>query len=361
MAVTENTIPPELNSKAPEEIKTNLSVDLSKSIISKLGDTGNNLNLDSSKKENKSYIYDYIAKYNIEEVPVSNLQKLQEKELINVPFFQKLRKKINPQMIKSKLMKGLGIRESYTGFHEFMKGDRADLPNVGICNIAKTIGYDVMILPIPENITKLEMDRLNVYKEAFLLAVEDKIKELNIPVTRTRTKDKEKPKEVNSQFIENLAKTNEDFLAEIKENVSNVSDINIDTGIGIDDVFDDKGGAIEFEPKPFIKKSSKVEKTFEDGFDIDNNLIKEFDNLDDNFLNSSILFNPDNIEFESYDEEFKFHNFDCENNHLEFDGLKDNFIDTKVKKIDMSGYSDSLDDFRKIGEDLDDDFNIENK
>lgn len=328
-----NLIPPTIKNAEPINQKMDIGLDISKSIISKLGEP-NSTKESVKKNNNKSYIYDYITKFDIVDVPVSNLQKLQEKEIINVPFFQQLRKRINPQMIKSKLMKGLGIRESYTGFHEFMKGDRADLPNVGICNIAKTVGYDVMILPIPENITKLEMDRLNVYRESFLQAVEEKIQELNIPVTRTRLKDKEKPKEVNTQFIQNLAKTEEDILAELKENNNNISN----SEIGIDDVYDDNGGELQFEPKPFVKKSQKEEKVNE----LDIGVI-DFDNLDENLtLDQSMLFDPNSVNFE----EFTF-----EDNFQEDEELFEtplNIVKENVSKIDMSGYSDSLENLRKI-------------
>lgn len=301
----------------PPIIGNSSEVDISQAIISKLNDSQNTIV--ESKKQKKpvdtSYIYDYITKFEIEDAVISNLQKLQEKELINVPFFQKLRKIFNPQMIKSKLMKGLGIRESYTGFHEFMKGDRADLPNVGICKIAKTIGYDVMILPIPENITKREMDRLNAYRESFLQAIEDKIHELNIPITRTRSKDKDKPKEINKEFINNLAKTEEEFLAELNINKKNSSNI------AIDDIFDDGQGSVEVEQKPFVfKKETK-----------DYNMEPNINLVPDKFISQPLSFDP---------EEF--------NNEFDEDIFILNEFNNDSFGIDMMGYDDSLSNLRKI-------------
>ena len=301
----------------PPIIGNSSEVDISQAIISKLNDSQNTII--ESKKQKKpvdtSYIYDYITKFEIEDAVISNLQKLQEKELINVPFFQKLRKIFNPQMIKSKLMKGLGIRESYTGFHEFMKGDRADLPNVGICKIAKTIGYDVMILPIPENITKREMDRLNAYRESFLQAIEDKIHELNIPITRTRSKDKDKPKEINKEFIDNLAKTEEEFLAELNINKKNSS------SIAIDDIFDDGQGSVEVEQKPFVfKKETK-----------DYNMEPNINLVPDKFISQPLSFDP---------EEF--------NNEFDEDIFILNEFNNDSFGIDMMDYDDSLSNLRKI-------------
>lgn len=184
-------------------------------------------------------IYEYVKKYNIESVNIANLQKLNEKELINVPFFQKLRKLFNNNMIKSHLMTALGIRTSYTGFHEFMKGDREDLPSVGICSIAKTVGYNVLILPIPEDLNDVEMARLNLYREEFLEKVEQRISENNIPTVRSKSKNKaqDKPKEINSTFINNLS-VDASTLIHVSSNTSD---------IGEHSTFDDNGGKFEYD------------------------------------------------------------------------------------------------------------------
>ena len=202
----------------------------------------------------------YIKKYNIEEVNLSNLQKLHEKELINVPFFQKLRKKFDRQIIKSHLMEALGISKSYTGFHEYMRGDREDLPTVGICNIAKTVGYDVMILPVPEDLSKEELDRFNAYRNSFIVAVEQNIKQKNIPTSKTKSK-KEKPKLVNDNFLSNLSKSDEELLAGVKESLNEISQedkINNFT----DEEFNDGGGELEMVTKPFQYPTGKLSDEF---------------------------------------------------------------------------------------------------
>lgn len=284
------------------------------------------------KKEDTSYLYDYISKYKIEDINLSNLQKLHEKELINVNFFTKLRSIFKPKMIKSKLMKGLGIRESYTGFHEFMKGERADLPNVGICNIAKTVGYDVMIVPIPEDITKSEMDRLNLYRESFLLAVEKKIIDLNIPETRTRSKDKEKQKAINTSFMNQLGKTEDDHLKDLLTFEQNEG-----ASISADAIFDDNRGEIVMERKEFTKKYKEEAP------------LEYFDASE--FVSNKLEFNPNEIiglEDENLESEIGMGTF-------EFAQLSD--LNTGM--IDMSGYTDSLEDLRKIDEDEDFTFNEE--
>ena len=187
-------------------------------------------------------IYTSIQRYKIEDVNLSNLQKLHERELINVPFFQKLRKVFNPQMIKSHLMETLGISKSYTGFHEYMKGEREDIPNAGLCNIAKKVGYNVMVIPVPENITEAEYKALCSYRDSFIQAVDKRIKEGNVPVTRARSMAKEKEKYVNTSLLDGLALDSEQILDSI--NPSNVTD---DEKISADAVFQDSAGPLDFE------------------------------------------------------------------------------------------------------------------
>lgn len=186
-------------------------------------------------------IYSYVHKYKIEEVNLSNLQKLHEKELINVPFFQKLRKLFAPQMIKSKLMETLGIRKSYTGFHEYVKGEREDIPNAGLCNIAKNVGYNIMILPIPENISDAEYRNLCAYRDSFIFAIEAKIKEDNVPVTRAKAKDKGKDRFINTELLNGLAMDSTQILNEL------VPHNDSSEKIAADAIFDDGIGPLEFE------------------------------------------------------------------------------------------------------------------
>lgn len=187
----------------------------------------------------------YVKRYKIEEVNLSNLQKLHEKELINVPFFQKLRKMFPSQIIKSHLMEALGISKSYTGFHEFMRGDRDDLPTIGLCNIAKTVGYDLMVIPIPEDLTDLEMARLKGYQDAFIHAVEMNITSKNIPTTKAKSK-KPRPKDINESFLNNLGKTDLEIAQSIQAGVDPLAE-----KIDANATFSDGEGKVVLEAKQF--------------------------------------------------------------------------------------------------------------
>ena len=208
---------------------------------------------------NPDLINYYVKKYGIEEINLSNLQKLHERELINVPFYQKLRKRFDPQIIKSHLMEALGISKSYTGFHEFMRGDRDDLPTIGLCNIAKTVGYDLMVLPIPEDLTPHELARLNGYRNSFIDAVEQNIKSKNVPTTKAKTK-KEKPKDINNDFLGNLAKSNDEILEGITNGVGKIAE---EDKISADAIFNDGEGELEI-----ITKQFEYPATSSDGFSI---------------------------------------------------------------------------------------------
>ena len=192
----------------------------------------------------------YVAKYKIEDVNLSNLQKLHEKELVNVPFFQKLRRCFNPQIIKPHLMEALGISKSYTGFHEFMRGERDDLPNIGLCNIAKTVGYDLMIIPVPEDLMGLEMARLKGYQDSFIAAVEQNISTKNIPTSKAKSK-KTKQKDINQNFLGNLGKSEDEIMSSL-----NTVTINDEDKIGADEVFNDGQGEVILQPKNFAYPTS---------------------------------------------------------------------------------------------------------
>lgn len=191
-----------------------------------------------SKKKDAAYnadvIYDAVHRYKIENVNLSNLQKLHERELINVPFFQKLKKLFTKNMIKSHLMDVLGISKSYTGFHEYVKGDREDLPNAGLCNIAKKIGYNIMTIPIPENISEAEYKSLCAYRDGFIYSVEKLVKEGNIPCTRAKSAPKDKSKYVNNDLLNGLSLDQAAIMDSIK-----VENIDLENKIGADDVFVD--------------------------------------------------------------------------------------------------------------------------
>ena len=290
----------------PEEKKLT-STDISGLIQGSFNDSrAESVPIEKEKKRINSLdadaIYIAAAKYNIEEINLSNLQKLHERELINVPFFQKLRKMFNPQMIKSHLMETLGISKSYTGFHEYMKGDRDDIPTVGICNIAKTVGFNVMIIPVPEDLTPVEYARLNGYRDLFISAVEQRIIEANVPVTRAKSRDKDRPKDVNTSFLNNLSKTEEEIMAGLSPIAGNI--IN-EEKIDPNAIYDDGSGPIEFDNQVLLADTGSIGSMIESS------------RLNENVFDGSSLF----------------------------------------EMVNMGNYSDKLDNFKKIGED-EDEFNF---
>ncbi len=286
----------------PEEKKLT-STDISGLIQGSFNDSrSESVPIEKEKKRINSLdadaIYLAAAKYNIEDINLSNLQKLHERELINVPFFQKLRKMFNPQMIKSHLMETLGISKSYTGFHEYMKGDRDDIPTVGICNIAKTVGFNVMIIPVPEDLTPIEYARLNGYRDLFISAVEQRIIEANVPVTRAKSKGNDKPKDVNTSFLNNLSKTEEEIMAGLSTMAGNIS---LEEKIDANAIYDDGSGPIVFDNQLLLEDTGETGSILESGF------------LNENVFDGSSLF----------------------------------------EMVNMGGYSDKLDDFNKLGDDED--------
>lgn len=286
----------------PEEKKLT-STDISGLIQGSFNDSrSESVPIEKEKKRINSLdadaIYLAAAKYNIEDINLSNLQKLHERELINVPFFQKLRKMFNPQMIKSHLMETLGISKSYTGFHEYMKGDRDDIPTVGICNIAKTVGFNVMIIPVPEDLTPIEYARLNGYRDLFISAVEQRIIEANVPVTRAKSKGNDKPKDVNTAFLNNLSKTEEEIMAGLSPITGNIS---LEEKIDANAIYDDGSGPIVFDNQLLLEDTGETGSVLESGF------------LNENVFDGSSLF----------------------------------------EMVNMGGYSDKLDDFNKLGDDED--------
>ena len=259
------------------------------------------INTVSKPVKDAEVIYEYVKKFNIESVNIANLQKLNEKELINVPFFQKLRKLFTKDMIKSHLMTALGIRTSYTGFHEFMKGDREDLPSVGICSIAKTVGYNILILPIPEDLNPVELARLNVYREEFLEKVEQKISEQNIPTTRSKSskKTEDKPKEINSAFINNLSI---DAGTLIDQQVYGNSTIGEHT------TFDDEGGKFNYdlptsENEIVMTNPLHLDTPLDNGFVLNGDIpfVVDMTGYDDELGNDfGKVINEEDVEFESF-------------------------------------------------------------
>lgn len=270
-------------------------------------------------------IYDYIQKYSITDVNLSNLQKLHERELINVPFFQKLRSIFGKQMIKSHLMDALGISKSYTGFHEYIKCEREDIPNAGLCNIAKKVGYNVMTIPVPEDLTDTEYRNLCAYRDGFIAAVDKMVKESNIPVTRAKPNPKDKPKYINTELIAGLAFDSDKIMTSITDSVTSVSE---EDRISADEVFQDTSDPIELDQ--FQPTVQQMDEEALHNFSLDNG---------DHFKIGEVGNLSGLSGLNSFDDIF---------GSLEEPMMVEQPLTTKV---DMSGYEDTFEDFKKIDED----------
>jgi hypothetical protein len=293
-------------------------------------------------------IYTLVEKFGIEEVNIENLQKLHECEFINVPFFQGLRKLFDPKMIKSHIMEVLGIRRSYTGFHEFIRSERDDLPSVGICSIAKTVGYNVLTLPIPDNISDEDFAVLMNYQTQFLMEVEKKIGPGKIPATKMKKTLKEKPKDVNVEFLNNLHGDIPDFSLN-----SNVISKESDQYVGENETYDDDLGKVDtytIEENNLINGMSIAE------LDSLNNLnnLNNFDSNLDKIAMDSIpnIPNMESLQFCKFEDDFDYQNMG-RGFTMGYDANKvENFNDLKFNdnfKVDMSGFSDSFEnDFGNV-------------
>lgn len=285
-------------------------------------------------------IYNLVEKFGIEEVNIENLQKLHECEFINVPFFQGLRKLFDPKMIKSHIMEVLGIRRSYTGFHEFIRSERDDLPSVGICSIAKTVGYNVLTLPIPDNISDEDFAVLLNYQTQFLLEVEKKIGPGKIPATKMKKTLKEKPKDVNREFLNNLHSEVPDFSSN-----PNIISKESDQYVSENETYNDDLGKVD--------TYTQAENNIIDGMSI-----AELDNCDtfdkiggmggylsNNPTTESLQFCKldDHYDFQIMNESLMMGNSTGNFNNLTLNNSDDNF------KIDMSGFSDNFEnDFGNV-------------
>ena len=103
----------------------------------------------------------------------------------------------------------LGVRKSYTGFHDYIKGDRPDLPEVGLNSIAKKMGYSIALVPIKnisedsENIPKDYLLQQEVIAKAQEYFVKDigKVLEANLKDDLNKRKSKEKPQQEQAKNI----------------------------------------------------------------------------------------------------------------------------------------------------------------
>ena len=87
------------------------------------------------KEHNEKRIMEIMSKHDLPYESINGILKMNEAYIENLNFHLNLRKAINLFPIKSKVMDILGVRKSYTGFHDYIKGDRPDLPEVGLNSI----------------------------------------------------------------------------------------------------------------------------------------------------------------------------------------------------------------------------------
>lgn len=105
-------------------------------------------------------------------------------ERINLPFYENL-KTICNQHSETSCKRLLGIRPGYTSFTGFYKGDDPELKRTGLNSIMDSLGYNLMLLPLPDEIPLDTYNRLQVLHKQFLDAVaealEADVKETNSP------------------------------------------------------------------------------------------------------------------------------------------------------------------------------------
>lgn len=100
------------------------------------------------KEHDEKRIMELLGENNESFDKIQSILKMNEAYVENLSFYINLRKIIDKYPIKSKVMDLLGIRKSYTGFHDFLKEQRPDLPDVGLNSIAKKLGYSIALVPI---------------------------------------------------------------------------------------------------------------------------------------------------------------------------------------------------------------------
>lgn len=143
------------------------------------------------------------------------LSKIDAAEMINIPFFINLREILCMYNIKSQVMDLFNVRKSYTGYHEFIKGERLDLPSVGFNSIAKSVNFSILQLPINGEIDEEDRIMISKLQDKFLNNVRGSI-ESNL-VANSKIKDKNEPKK------ERQPESNDEFLKLIQSKNSGTS------------------------------------------------------------------------------------------------------------------------------------------
>ena len=278
------------------------------------------------KEHNEKRIMDIMGKHDLPYDSINGILKMNEAYIENLNFHLSLRKAINAFPIKSKVMDLLGIRKSYTGFHDFIKGDRPDLPEVGLNSIAKKMGYSIALVPIKninedsENIPKdylIQQDVIAKAQEYFVGEVA-KVLEMNLKEDLNKKKSKEKVQpEQAKNIMDFMSKSNvDDILSPMSfEDSSMFEDSEIFQNDDLDDLIEEnnldefKDFQGSFDLDDFSDLQTLTEKELEcsyfDGLDDPNNLDQTMKKDDGDFDDFDDSFDPEEFQKIEFDKEKK--------------------------------------------------------
>ena len=278
------------------------------------------------KEHNEKRIMDIMGKHDLPYDSINGILKMNEAYIENLNFHLSLRKAINTFPIKSKVMDLLGIRKSYTGFHDFIKGDRPDLPEVGLNSIAKKMGYSIALVPIKninedsENIPKdylIQQDVIAKAQEYFVGEVA-KVLEMNLKEDLNKKKSKEKVQpEQAKNIMDFMSKSNvDDILSPMSfEDSSMFEDSEIFQNDDLEDLIEEdnldefKDFQGSFDLDDFSDLQTLTEKELEcsyfDGLDDPNNLDQTMKKDDGDFDDFDDSFDPEEFQKIEFDKEKK--------------------------------------------------------
>ena len=278
------------------------------------------------KEHNEKRIMEIMSKHDLPYESINGILKMNEAYIENLNFHLSLRKAINAFPIKSKVMDLLGIRKSYTGFHDFIKGDRPDLPEVGLNSIAKKMGYSIALVPIKninedsENIPKdylIQQDVIAKAQEYFVGEVA-KVLEMNLKEDLNKKKSKEKVQpEQAKNIMDFMSKSNvDDILSPMSfEDSSMFEDSEIFQNDDLDDLIEEnnldefKDFQGSFDLDDFSDLQTLTEKELEcshfDGLDDPNNLDQTMKKDDGDFDDFDDSFDPEEFQKIEFDKEKK--------------------------------------------------------
>ena len=278
------------------------------------------------KEHNEKRIMDIMGKHDLPYDSINGILKMNEAYIENLNFHLSLRKAINAFPIKSKVMDLLGIRKSYTGFHDFIKGDRPDLPEVGLNSIAKKMGYSIALVPIKninedsENIPKdylIQQDVIAKAQEYFVGEVA-KVLEANLKEDLNKKKSKEKVQpEQAKNIMDFMSKSNvDDILSPMSfEDSSMFEDSEIFQNDDLEDLieednldeFKDFQGSFNLDDFPDSQtlNGKEFENSYFDGSDDPNNLDQTMKKDDGDFDDFDDSFDPEEFQKIEFDKEKK--------------------------------------------------------